>query len=797
MVGKLLRIGAVACWTVISTWLCCGAAVGQSYSSIAIIYPGLAQPISDGRGSILAAVDWPGFNRLAAAAASSGTVSTYLDADLNQISRGTFDQPHSPYMTAVSTFTTRLEITGVKPPEVLIDLKVDAFNSISSAADPARVTTSFAIEVANPGPVESIFPMVDGSEVISFPPKLLNTSFPISIRIEINQWLNVDESMLPPTYNINTAARASAFISTLRFLDPADPTKEIRFVPTSVYVYPFDNFDSFERDILLSATRRVIYTNDFPLETVSAYMGLVNQRYTEGAPLRKFEEDLFDFRLATSASEQDGNITRQAAHEMYRKIYRLEARLDELLSRPSKLPQDTLDTVFRAFVGADPFYGRFTPEQPLSLPFPPQASFRLTQEEGNAGVTIVRPGLWGGGTQDVTVLDSRVTVAQENGVFRLMDFATRLSPFMVNGVSSGENRGFVPPGGQVWSSVDLAAGEFVAYAEGVIVNDLYPSSRPIFVFQDIEGFVNFSRGGEVTAFADNEPMIIPGLPPGPVSDRPMAWIATRARFDAASAELRLMENTDNALLPDVSVVLQPEGVFGLGLDNTNEPLIGASVAIDPLKLMNRDAEGTFHFADAAFRLTEGGGTFVSGRFTDVHIDADELLLVADIALDDPTGTLTSPFIEAWRQEGPLGVLLGRLGVIDLLGATNNFTQTGTSQTDFILLSIDISAPTLPGDYNENGAVDAADYIVWRNTVGETGAGLAADGNGNNEIDAGDYDVWRLHFGNTAGNDAPVPVPEPSTLLIALAAVPALLAHPIIRRNLKPARPARYSRYQNS
>jgi hypothetical protein len=223
-----------------------------------------------------------------------------------------------------------------------------------------------------------------------------------------------------------------------------------------------------------------------------------------------------------------------------------------------------------------------------------------------------------------------------------------------------------------------------------------------------------------------------------------------------------MENTDNALLPDVSVVLQPEGVFGLGLDNTNEPLIGASVAIDPLKLMNRDAEGTFHFADAAFRLTEGGGTFVSGRFTDVHIDADELLLVADIALDDPTGTLTSPFIEAWRQEGPLGVLLGRLGVIDLLGATNNFTQTGTSQTDFILLSIDISAPTLPGDYNENGAVDAADYIVWRNTVGETGAGLAADGNGNNEIDAGDYDVWRLHFGNTAGNDAPVPVPEPST-----------------------------------
>jgi hypothetical protein len=685
-------------------------------------------------------------------------------------------------------------------------LKVDAFNSISSAADPARVTTSIAIQVDNPTPVEAIFPMVNGSEIISFPSKLLNTSLPISIRIEINHWLNVDESMLPPTYSIDTKARASASISTLRFLDPADPTKEIPFAASSSSpLVRFDDFDDFESEVLYRTASDAIYTNDMPLQTVSAYMGLVNRRYTEGAPLWELEEELFGFKLDTKVRDQDGTITQQAANERYDRIYALEARLAELLGstntpdRPSKpsSPQDTLETVFRAFVGADPFYGRFTPEQPFSLPFPPQASFRLAQGAGNAGVTIVRPGLWGVGTQEVTVLDSRVTVAQENGVFRLTDFETRLSPFMVNGVSSGENRGFVPPGGQVWSSVDLAAGEFVAYAEGVIVNDLYPASRPIFVFQDIEGFVNFSRGGEVTAFADNEPMIIPGLPPGPVSDRPMAWIATRARFDAATAELRLMENTDNALLPDVSVVLQPDGVFGLGLDNTNEPLIGASMAIDPLKLMNRDADGTFHFADAAFRLSEGGGTFVSGRFTDVHIDADELLLVADIALDDPAGTLASPFIEAWRQEGPLGVLLGRLGVIDLVAATNDFTQTGTSQTDFILLSIDVSAPTLPGDYNQNGVVDAADYIVWRNTVGETGAGLAADGNGNNEIDAGDYDVWRLHFGNTAGSEASVPVPEPSTLLIALAAVPALLAHPIIRRNLKPARPARYCRNQNS
>ena len=45
------------------------------------------------------------------------------------------------------------------------------------------------------------------------------------------------------------------------------------------------------------------------------------------------------------------------------------------------------------------------------------------------------------------------------------------------------------------------------------------------------------------------------------------------------------------------------------------------------------------------------------------------------------------------------------------------------------------------DYNHNGVVDGADYVVWRNTLGQMGPGLAADGNHNNEIDHGDYDLW--------------------------------------------------------
>lgn len=60
-----------------------------------------------------------------------------------------------------------------------------------------------------------------------------------------------------------------------------------------------------------------------------------------------------------------------------------------------------------------------------------------------------------------------------------------------------------------------------------------------------------------------------------------------------------------------------------------------------------------------------------------------------------------------------------------------------------------ATPTLLGDYNLNGAVDAADYVVWRKTldVGGVAAFAGADGSGNGVIDQPDYDVWRANYGS--------------------------------------------------
>jgi hypothetical protein len=77
---------------------------------------------------------------------------------------------------------------------------------------------------------------------------------------------------------------------------------------------------------------------------------------------------------------------------------------------------------------------------------------------------------------------------------------------------------------------------------------------------------------------------------------------------------------------------------------------------------------------------------------------------------------------------------------------------------------------IPGDYNDDGTVGAGDYTVWRNTLGQSGPGLAADGDGSGSVDQGDYAVWKSNYGTSAGagaGAATVGVPEPSAMALLL------------------------------
>jgi len=69
-----------------------------------------------------------------------------------------------------------------------------------------------------------------------------------------------------------------------------------------------------------------------------------------------------------------------------------------------------------------------------------------------------------------------------------------------------------------------------------------------------------------------------------------------------------------------------------------------------------------------------------------------------------------------------------------------------------------------GDYNGNGVVDAADYTLWRDTLGSQ-LDLRADGTGDGTVDEADYVFWNDRFGNVVGTGSRAAVPEPTAGLL--------------------------------
>jgi hypothetical protein len=76
---------------------------------------------------------------------------------------------------------------------------------------------------------------------------------------------------------------------------------------------------------------------------------------------------------------------------------------------------------------------------------------------------------------------------------------------------------------------------------------------------------------------------------------------------------------------------------------------------------------------------------------------------------------------------------------------------------------------IPGDYNGDGMVEAADYGIWKSQFPFVGPGLNSDGNGNGVVDAADYTVWRDNLTTDGEAGLGAVVPEPVSWLIALVA----------------------------
>jgi Leucine-rich repeat (LRR) protein len=84
----------------------------------------------------------------------------------------------------------------------------------------------------------------------------------------------------------------------------------------------------------------------------------------------------------------------------------------------------------------------------------------------------------------------------------------------------------------------------------------------------------------------------------------------------------------------------------------------------------------------------------------------------------------------------------------------------------------VTVVVTPGDYNQDGAVDAADYVVWRKGLGTT-------------YTQADYDAWRANFGRapsagwSIGSGAALPSADPLPIGVPEPETPALLVMAIV------------------
>jgi len=108
-----------------------------------------------------------------------------------------------------------------------------------------------------------------------------------------------------------------------------------------------------------------------------------------------------------------------------------------------------------------------------------------------------------------------------------------------------------------------------------------------------------------------------------------------------------------------------------------------------------------------------------------------------------------------------GALNGSLGNMTLGSTPSDFSFQLVNNTSN--QSIDLVV-TPGGDFDHNGAVNAADFVTWRKGVGAT-------------YTAGDYNTWREHFGetNASAGASLAAVPEPAAWVLVATGVAILFA----------------------
>lgn len=213
----------------------------------------------------------------------------------------------------------------------------------------------------------------------------------------------------------------------------------------------------------------------------------------------------------------------------------------------------------------------------------------------------------------------------------------------------------------------------------------------------------------------------------------------------------LYEAAEAFNLPVDGAALTP-GEANVG-NATQSPLVSlTSVTGNPDGTITLEFNGPVsqnNLGDGGFVGPEGTGITITGLGGVPNPQVDVLPAVDGYF----TNTLTLSFTGAGVTNGILPNGSYQLNIVGN-GVTGNgravdANNSGSTTGSDAQFSVEVATDALAGDYNTDGVVNAADYTVWRDNLGQSLA-LPNETATPGQVTREDYDAWKANFGATGG-----------------------------------------------
>ncbi|MFO0788450.1 MAG: family 43 glycosylhydrolase [Pirellulales bacterium] len=194
------------------------------------------------------------------------------------------------------------------------------------------------------------------------------------------------------------------------------------------------------------------------------------------------------------------------------------------------------------------------------------------------------------------------------------------------------------------------------------------------------------------------------------------------------------------------------GTTGIGTLNVGSLSLASGAILD----FEINTAGSSDIGDSVNITNPGGLAITGGKFNLTNVGS---ITAGSYRLIDYVGDFTGSLSNLSFGAVPAGF---------------NFSLVNNTAATSIDL---VATPILWGDYNNNGTVDVADYVVWQKNLGQSAGTLPNDNTGA-AIGDQQFNLWRSNFGATSSDTNALGtntvVPEPNSCVIGMMAAALLM-----------------------